>query len=77
MWPLAESYWTPPPRLACPRLATARWIHSRCSQCRDYRRTLVSTLPLKAGDAVTVPDTDCSTVLPASGPHIMVTFDGG
>eukprot|EP00974_Lingulodinium_polyedra_P058728 5653984-Lingulodinium_polyedra.AAC.1 len=77
MWPLGGPCWTPAPRLVSPRLANARWVHSRCPQCRDYVRTLVSTIPLGVGDEVTVADSDRSTAAPVAGPHIVITFDGG
>eukprot|EP00974_Lingulodinium_polyedra_P026980 2602611-Lingulodinium_polyedra.AAC.1 len=32
--------WTFAPRLVPPRLANARWVRSRCLQCRDHVRTL-------------------------------------
>eukprot|EP00974_Lingulodinium_polyedra_P071487 6915456-Lingulodinium_polyedra.AAC.1 len=69
MWPLAGPGWTPPPRPTSARLANARWATSRCSLCGDFRRTLLSTCRIAEGDAITVPDTETSTVSPAAGPR--------
>ena len=77
LWPLGMPPWWPPPRVVHPAQASARWVLSRCADCRRARCLLVAAGRLERGAEVTVGTSVILGDRAAAAFEVEATFDGG